>query len=115
VTERNDEDGRSYGCTFGCGNPYDYIVIDVKSGTTEFLCLPDFVRLASDLVAVVTEPDNPEFAQAMAYTNANPTEQAPGPGGRKRGRNAPATNDDPDVFAAFDATVDYEPDTPGVH
>lgn len=111
MTDPSPELERSYGCTFGCGNPYDFILIDVASGTTEFLCLPDFARLAADMVAAVTSAGDPSVIAAMAYASSDPVESAPGPGGRGRGRNAPATSTDPDLFGHFDAiiTVDELP------
>lgn len=102
---------RSYGCTFGCGNPYDYIVINVQDGSAEFLCLPCFVRLATDMVAAVTNPDDPKVREAMAAAASNVIEMAPGPKGKSRGHNAPATNNDPDLLDSFDdvVTVDELP------
>jgi hypothetical protein len=105
LTEPSPDAERSYGCTFGCGNPYDFVMIDVRSGTTEFLCLPDFIRMASDLVAVVTDPSNPDFIKASTYAMATGEAPAPGPGGRGRGKNAPATNIDPDLFGKFDTVI----------
>jgi hypothetical protein len=96
---------RSYGCTFGCGNPYDYIFISVRDGTTEFLCLPCFVRLASDIVGAVVEV-TPE--KEMAWLKSmSPLATTPmsGNGPKPRGRNAPATNDDPNLFEAFDGII----------
>lgn len=96
---------RSYGCTFACGNPYDYIFIDVRSGTTEFLCLPDFLRLANDIVSAVTEVDP---AKEAAWLKAmSPLSQAPmkASGAKPRGKNAPATSLDPELFEDFDAVV----------
>jgi hypothetical protein len=97
---------RSYGCTFACGNPYDYVFISVRDGTTEFLCLPCFVRLASDMVAAVTEPDPEQTAKWLK--TISPLAQAPmKSNGVKRGRkNAPATSDDPELFDAFDSRID---------
>lgn len=103
---------RSYGCTFGCGNPYDYVFISVRDGTTEFLCLPCFVRLASDIVQAVTEPGPEQVARWLKAIS--PLEPAPmhGSGPRKRGKNAPATTDDPELFDAYDSviTADELPD-----
>lgn len=103
---------RSYGCTFACGNPYDFIFISARDGTTEFLCLPCFVRFASDIVKTVTEPD-PEQVAKWLHT-ISPLDPAPmkGSGAKPRGKNAPATADDPDLFAAFDdvITVDELPE-----
>lgn len=102
------ETTRSYGCTFGCGNPYDFIFISVRDGTTEFLCLPCFIRLATDIVTAVTEPD-PEQVAKWLHT-ISPLAPAPmrGNGARRGRKNAPATNDDPDLFDAFDSRVDVD-------
>lgn len=105
MTDSNTTEARSYGCTFACGNPYDFVVIDIRSGTTEFVCLPCFVRLAGDLVAAVTETNNPALAAALAYDAGNPVAQAPGPTGKRRGKNAPVTTIDPDLFDVFDAAM----------
>lgn len=99
---------RSYGCTFGCGNPYDYVFVSVRDGTTELLCTPCFVRLAGDIIQAITEPD-PEQAARWLKT-ISPLDQAPmsGNGPRKRGKNAPATSDDPELFDAFDSVITAE-------
>lgn len=96
---------RSYGCTFGCGNPYDFILISVRDGTTEFLCLPDMVRLASDMVAAVTD-DNPDQVALWNTAVDEHVKAAPASNGAKRGRrNTPATNDDPDLFESYDGRI----------
>ncbi len=96
---------RSYGCTYGCGNPYDFVIVDVASSTTEFLCLPCFAHLAAQVIEVVNDPDG-EMAKLAASMGPNP-EQAPMTGTRVRKgrRNAPAGTDDPDVVSAFDGTI----------
>jgi hypothetical protein len=99
---------RSYGCSFGCGNPYDYIVISVVNGEVEFLCLPCYVKLASDMVAAVLEPQSPEVQEAMRLAGESAGDQAPGPRGRRRGHNAPATTDDDDILSAFESAITYE-------
>lgn len=96
---------RSYGCTYGCGNPYDVIVVMVNDGTTEFLCLPCFVRTASDVVAAITEPDNADVRKAVTGAgNVDPVKMT-GPGVKRRGRNAPATTDDDDLITAYDHVI----------
>lgn len=96
---------RSYGCTFGCGNPYDFILVSVRDGTTEFLCVPCMIRLASDMVEAITNPDSPAVAEAMA--NAGIFEQPPMPAHvvKGKGHNAPATNLDPDLFDSYDSVI----------
>jgi hypothetical protein len=96
---------RAYGCTFACGNPYDYVVVQVSDGTTEFLCLPCFVKLASDMVEAVTNPASDSVTHAV--NSATPVDHAPMMGVRpkRRGKNAPVTADDPDVFTQFSTTI----------
>lgn len=103
---------RSYGCTFGCGNPYDYIVVNVQDGSTDFLCLPCFVRLATDMVAAVTDPDDPKVKAAMAEAEALAIAPMAVPFIPPRGRNAPATTDDDDLIEAYSGviTVDELPE-----
>lgn len=104
-TEVTEGATRSYGCTFGCGNPYDYIVVSCADGSTEFLCLPCYVRLATDMIAAVTDPDDPKVKAALA--EATPFEQAPmtNKPSRKRGKHAPATVGDEDILEAFDSVI----------
>lgn len=99
---------RSYGCSFGCGNPYDYIIVQVVDGTTEFACLPCFVRLASDMVTAVTEGISDGAQSELRELGA--ADMAPMQNGRVRGRgkNAPADADDPDLIEAFDSRVTVE-------
>lgn len=103
---------RSYGCSWGCGNPYDYIFVSVQDGTTEFLCLPDFLKLAEQIITAVTSPEGAEVMAALA--EAAKLESSPMPQGavKARGKNAPADTDDPDLLEAFDTviTVDELPE-----
>lgn len=96
---------RSYGCEFACGRPYDVILIQVEDGTTQFLCFPDFVRVASEaLDAIMNGTSIPEGAQAldgMAYEIAPMTSSKV----KKSGHNAPVTADDDDLIEAFDSRV----------
>lgn len=113
MTEQTFESpARSYGCTFGCGNPYDFVLVTVEDGSTEFLCTPCFVSLAADMLKAMTEPDSPDVAQASAWAHDNPVNQAPGPAARRRGHNAPATTTDPSIMEAFESvmTVDELPE-----
>lgn len=99
---------RSYGCTFGCGNPYDFVIVQVLDGTTEFLCMPCFVKLASDVLAAMTEVDNPQVKLALASMNGLGSQAVPGPTGAPHGHNAPATSSDPDLFDAYEDVVTLE-------
>jgi len=96
---------RSYGCTFGCGNPYDVIVIMVDDGTTEFLCMPDFIRMAEIAVKAIVEPDDPEVQARLSIVNGTRGPSVPGPTAKRGRKNAPVTNTDPDIFASYDATI----------
>jgi len=103
---------RSYGCTWGCGNPYDYIFVSVADGTVEFLCLPDFLKLAETIITAVTSPEGEEVMKAMV--DAAKLESAPMADMqiRPRGHNAPVGTEDPDLIEQFSTviTVDELPD-----
>lgn len=105
TTQSNEPAGRSYGCTFGCGNPYDYILVTVIDGSTEFVCTPCFIRLAADMVEAITNPESPEVAERLALVGVAAGDQAPGPAGNRRGKNAPATNASAELYEAFDTRV----------
>lgn len=107
-TETHVQAERSYGCSFGCGNPYDYIVISVADATTEFLCLPCYVRLAVDMVAAVTDTGDPKVREAMAAIGGIDIGSTPGPKGKPRGKNAPVGNADDAIFGAYDGTITVE-------
>lgn len=103
---------RTYGCSFACGNPYDYVMVDVQAGETMFLCVPCFIRVASDMVEAITNPDNPKVQFAITQEGMDAAEAAPGPTAKGRGKNAPAGSDDDDLLEAFNSviTVDELPD-----
>lgn len=96
---------RSYGCSWGCGNPYDYLIVSVADGTTEFLCLVCLLKLSQELINAMINPDDPDVKAAMAEYAA--LQRAPMTSGkvRARGRNAPADVDDDDLIEAFDSRV----------
>lgn len=96
---------RSYGCSYGCGNPYDYIFVSVADGTTEFLCLPCFVMLAGELVEAMTNPEAADVQEKLRL--AGTVEQAPmrSAGSKGRGKNAPVNSEDPDLLTAFDTRI----------
>ena len=112
MTETTATPERSYGCSRGCGNPFDFVFTSVSEAFTELLCLPCFVSTAVGMIQAVTEPDNETVQRAVA--EFPPSEQTPMSAGvtRKRGHHAPAEVDDPDALEAFDGvvTVDELPD-----
>jgi hypothetical protein len=103
---------RSYGCTWGCGNAYDYVVVSVADGTAEFLCLPCFLKLAEQIITAVTSPEGEETLRALAEMAKLEPAPMTGDAVKPRGHNAPATAEDPDLLEAFDTviTVDELPD-----
>lgn len=105
MTDPPPANGRAYGCTWGCGNPYDFVLVTVADGTSEFLCLPCLVRLAADMIAAVTEPDNPLLQAALVSTAGDDITQAPGPRAMARGKNAPATTDDDDLIESYSGII----------
>lgn len=96
---------RSYGCSFACGNPYDVIVTMVSDGTTQFLCLPCFVRTAMDVVASITDPDATDVKAALEQAGEIVTVSLPDQNIKPRGKNAPVTEDDDDMIEAFSGII----------
>jgi hypothetical protein len=88
------------------------VIISIADSTTELLCLPCYLKLASEILEAVVNPDNPDVMQAIK--DAGEVEQARmnGQGPRKRGKNAPANTEDLDLIEAFDSaiTVDELPE-----
>lgn len=99
---------RSYGCSFGCGNPYDYIIIAVQDSETQLLCMPCFMRLARDMLAAALDANDPGVLAAISYLNSQDDEHVPGPEGAPRGRNAPANSEDRDLFEAYDGRLTFD-------
>lgn len=96
---------RSYGCTYGCGNPYDFIVITIDSKEFLALCTPCFIQTAAQMLEAMQNPDNPEIVKMLAEAgDAEPQSQfddtVP-----KRGHNAPVGTVDPDAIEAFESFV----------
>lgn len=112
MTEQVTTPERSYGCSMGCGNPYDFIRISVQDATTLFLCFPCDVQMMVQSLQALQDADDPEIAAMLA--DAGTVEQTPMNSGvgRRRGHHAPAEENDPDALEAFDGvvTVDELPD-----
>lgn len=99
---------RSYGCSFGDGNPYDFVVVTVVDSTTLFLCAPCFIRTALEMVQAITEPYAAETLMAVQHSGSTHPVPMDGETVRGRGHNAPAESDDPDLFEAFDSVITAE-------
>ena len=103
----DDEDipKRSYGCSNGDGNPYDFVVVTITDASTLFLCASCFIQTAQAMLMAMVEPENPEVQRIMA--EAGEIDQVPMNGRQvaKRGHEAPAEVDDPDAIDAFDSYV----------
>ena len=99
---------RAYGCSYGCGNPYDMIVVSIADSTTEFLCMPCFVKLATDIITAMTDPENEAVQKMLAAAGEVMTAPMKGGGVKPRGRNAPAGTEDQDLIDAFDSVVTVE-------
>jgi len=93
---------RSYGCTFGCGNPYDIIVVTVLDGSTELLCIPCFIKMAYDMTEAITNPDSDVARNAASVLAGLGDAQVPGPTAKRGRKNAPATSTDPGMFEAYE-------------
>lgn len=96
---------RSYGCEFGCGNPYDFVIVSVADGSTNFVCTPCYLKLAQEILNAVLNPDDPKVQRAMAEYEAG--EQAPMARKPKTGRrgHAPVGTDDEIGLEAFNSVI----------
>lgn len=103
---------RSYGCTFGCGNPYDYVVVDIRSGDAIMACTPCYVRMAIDMINAITNPDSPEVAEAVRVMGIAEQTTMGDQTVKPRGHNRPA--DTPDFLTPEEdddiITVDQLPE-----
>lgn len=105
VDNTDEVEQRSYGCSYGCGNPYDFIVVMVRDAETQMLCVPCFIRTAMDMVSAIVEPDNPDVQQRVMEAPA--PEQVPMNGRQvaARGHEAPVDSLDPDAIGKFEGYV----------
>lgn len=96
---------RSYGCSLGCGNPFDFVVTLVQDSTTQMLCTPCFVRTAADMLEAMMNPDDPEIQRRVAEIGT--VDQVPMTGRKvaKRGHEAPVDTLDPDAIETFASYV----------
>ena len=108
IPDNGSNPERSYGCSFGCGNPYDYVFVSVADGTTEFPCLPCFVKLAADIVAAVTSEPGAEMMAALADMQSVDNAPMNRPSRRKRGHEAPVNGDSQALIDAFDSRITTE-------
>jgi hypothetical protein len=92
---------RAYGCSLACGNPYDFVVILVQDGTTQFLCTPCFVHTAHDMLMAMADPGNSDVQRRMSEAGDVETVPMTQDFVMGRGHNAPAGVDDPDAIEAF--------------
>lgn len=105
MTEQPDVPARSYGCSYGCGNPYDYVLVDVQGSETLLLCVPCFIRTAMEMVDAFMKRGDPEIEARVAQGAVS--EQAPMNGRQvaKRGHEAPGDADDADAIETFESYV----------
>lgn len=105
MSDAVDVPPRSYGCSLGCGNPYDFVVVMVEDGTTQMLCTPCFVRTAADMLEAMLNSDDPEVQRRIA--EGGTVEQVPMAGRQvaARGHEAPVDSLDPDAIETFESYV----------
>jgi len=89
---------RSYGCTFGCGNPYNYIVTSVVDSTSDFLCIPCFLKLASQILDAFEESDPEIIRAAIEDMTSQPQAPMNENGVKPMGENPPVDMAVPEAF-----------------
>lgn len=96
---------RSYGCSYGCGNPYDFIIVQVGEKEVLMLCTPCFIQTGAQMLEAMANPDN-ETVRKMLAEAPDASDQVPFedrvPG---YGHNAPVETKDPDAIDAFEAFI----------
>lgn len=99
---------RSYGCSYGCGSPYDLIVVSTKDASTLMLCTPCFIQTAAQMLEAMTNPENSEVVKMLK--EAGEPDQVPFDDDQFEGKNrhAPVELDDPDAIEAFEGLVPYD-------
>lgn len=93
---------RSYGCSYGCGNPYDFVVVPVADPTSTLcLCTPCMIRTSHDMVQGFISAQ--EEVDARIREMGTP-EQVPmnGPGVKAGHGNAPVQAEEDDLFDEFE-------------
>lgn len=105
MADNHDVPARSYGCSYGCGNPYDYVLVDVQGSETLLLCVPCFIRTAMEMVDAFVKRGDPEIEVRIAEGAVS--DQAPMNGRQvaKRGHEAPGDTDNEDAIETFESYV----------
>lgn len=96
---------RSYGCSYGCGNPYDFVVVTVSDMSSLALCAICFMRTATDMMQAVIDADNPEVQRRIAEAQITDSVPFDDEDLRTRGHNAPVDAASEDAIAAFDGYI----------
>ena len=96
---------RSYGCQYGCGNPYDVILIQVQDNSTLMLCIPCFIKTAIEIVDAMTGEVSPEVEAERAELNAMQQPEMRGSRVRRGRHNAPAGTDSEELIEAYDSQI----------
>lgn len=55
-----------HACSMGCGRKYDAILVQVVDGSTLFLCMPDLMALAANIMKSMVEADDPAVREVVA-------------------------------------------------
>lgn len=96
---------RSYGCSYGCGNPYDFVVTTISDMSSLALCAVCFMRTAHDMMTAVMDPNNPEVQKRVAEAQLDNVVQFDAEHLKRRGHNAPVDASSQDAIDAFDGYV----------
>ncbi len=57
---------RGVACSFGCGNDSNFVLVDIGSSDTSFLCVPCFLHVATNMAEAMLNPGNALVQQAIA-------------------------------------------------
>jgi hypothetical protein len=66
-----EELNERYKCSYECGRTFDIIIVDTREGTSEQLCLPDFLKLANDISQAILVDVADDAAEKLQPTVAD--------------------------------------------
>lgn len=105
MSEQPVEPKRSYGCSFGCGRPFDYVLANVEDSEVLFLDVVCFLRLVKDMVDAMVDPEDGAIAYKLA--KAGSVEHVPDNSDsvKPSGHNAPIGIGNDDAIEEYDGYV----------
>lgn len=58
-----------HACQYGCGRPYDVIMVQVIDGSSSFLCIPCLMAWSHQIMTAMVEPENPQVSEVVGRSD----------------------------------------------